>query len=255
MQVEGLQFDQWAALYREVRPTYPAAVYRALLAALGVERLALAVDLGAGAGQSVAGLLPIADRVIGVEPSAALRAEAAALYPGARFVAGTGEAMPIETGAASAVTVANAFYWMDMPAALREVDRVLARPGAFMTYKYDFPRVHDSKADRVLRTHLGQHWDAHRSRKLTDHDPTADLMRASGVFAEVTTPVVPYTIAYSARGFAAFMSSTSYVRGYTDGVADRAAYLERFAAELAAAAGSDQLAVTLVLFLNVGVKR
>src|SRR5262249_17509383 len=138
--MEGLQFERFAELYHRVRPTYPARVYRVLLDALGVPRVAVAVDLGCGSGQAGAGLLPIADRVIGVEPADGLRAEAEATYPKATFVRGTGETIPLEDGAADVVTVANAFYWMDMRAALREVDRVLARPGAFMTYKYDFPK-------------------------------------------------------------------------------------------------------------------
>jgi ubiquinone/menaquinone biosynthesis C-methylase UbiE len=253
--MEGIQFDRLAALYSRVRPTYPARVYRVLLDALGAERIAVAVDLGCGSGQSVAGLLAIADRIIGVEPADALRSEAKTAYPEATFLKGSGECMPLDDASADAVTVANAFYWMDMPATLREADRVLRRPGAFMTYKYDFPRIHDAAADRVLRRHLAQHWDAHRSRRLTDHDPTPDLMRASGYFSTVATPVVPYTIEYDPAGFARFMSSTSYVSSFLDTVSDRRAYLERFAGELRDAATSDRLAVTLVLFLNVGVKR
>jgi ubiquinone/menaquinone biosynthesis C-methylase UbiE len=252
---EGLQFDRWAELYSRVRPVYPARVYRVLLDALGADRVEVAVDLGAGSGQSVAGLLPIADRVIGVEPSGALRAEAQVAYPQATFVAGSGEAIPLASASASIVTVANALYWMDIPTTLREIDRVLVRPGAFMAYKYDFPRIHDPAADRVLRRHLGQHWDAHRSRRLTDRDPTPELMRASGYFSAVTTPVVPYTLDYDVRGFTSFMSSTSYVSGFLDTLPDRATYLERFAAELGDAARGERLVVTLVLFANVGVRR
>ncbi len=253
--MEGLQFERLAALYSRVRPTYPARVYRVLLEALGAERVAVAVDLGCGSGQSVAGLLPIADRVIGVEPADGLRAEAEAAYPQATFVKGSGEDLPLAAASVDVVTVGNAFYWMDMRAALREVDRVLVRPGGFMTYKYDFPRIHDAAADRVLRRHLAQHWDAHRSRRLTDHDPTPDLMRASGYFAEVATPVVPYTIEYDAGDFATFMSSTSYVSSFLDTIADRRAYLDRFATQLRDAAEGERLVVTFALFLNVGVKR
>jgi hypothetical protein len=81
------------------------------------------------------------------------------------------------------------------------------------------------------------------------------MMRASGYFSSVTTPVVPYTLAYDAQGFASFMSSTSYVSSFLDTVADRRAYLDHFAAELRDAVAGERLAVTLVLFLNVGVKR
>lgn len=253
--MEGLQFDRLADLYSRVRPTYPARVYRALLDALGADRVAAAVDLGCGSGQSVAGLLPIADRVVGVEPADRLRAEAEAAYPEAQFLKGSGEAVPVPAASADIVTVANAFYWMDMAAALREVDRVLRRPGVFATYKYDFPRIHDAAADHVLRKQLAQHWDAHRSRRLTDPDPTADLMRASGYFSAVTTPVIPYTLDYDPAGFAGFMSSTSYVSSFLDTVSDPRAWLDRFAAQLRDAAQSERLVVTLVLFLNVGVTR
>jgi SAM-dependent methyltransferase len=252
---EGLQFDKLAGIYTRVRPTYPARVYQKMLDALGVARAGVAVDVGCGSGQSVAGLLPIADRVIGIEPSDRLRSDAEAAYPRATFLRGTGESIPLDAGSADVITVANAFYWMEMRAALSEVDRVLRRPGVFSTYKYDFPKVHAAAADRVLRRHLAQHWDERRSRRLKDHDPTPDLMRECGYFSAVLTPVVPYTIQYTPAGFAEFMSSTSYVNAYLETISDRRGYLDRFAAELAHASEGEDLQVTLILFMNIGVKR
>jgi len=61
-------FDRVATLYKKVRPTYPDAVYRELARAAGVERFGTALDVGCGAGQSLAGVRKIAETVIGVEP-------------------------------------------------------------------------------------------------------------------------------------------------------------------------------------------
>jgi ubiquinone/menaquinone biosynthesis C-methylase UbiE len=238
-----------------VRPTYPPALFRKLADALGGRQAEAAVDVGCGSGQSLAGLFEIAGRVVGVEPADRLREAAAAAYPRATLLKGSGEDIPLPEASADLITVANAFYWMDMPVALAEVARVLRRPGGvFATYKYDFPKVQSTGADRVLRRHLGHHWDVHRSRKLTGYDATPDLMRACGHFASVVSSVVPYTLRYDAPRFVEFMSSTSYVQAHLETEADPKAYLDRFAAELEEQTKGEEFDMTLVLFVNVGVR-
>ena len=63
--------------------------------------------------------------VIAVEPVPEMRAALPAL---ARAVDGTAEDMPLDTGSADAVAVAQAFHWFNGDAALTEIHRVL-RPG------------------------------------------------------------------------------------------------------------------------------
>ena len=63
--------------------------------------------------------------MIAVEPVPEMRA---ALPAVARAVDGTAEDMPLDTGSADAVAVAQAFHWFNGDAALTEIHRVL-RPG------------------------------------------------------------------------------------------------------------------------------
>lgn len=72
--------------------------------------LDLAVDLGSGTGQSSRPLLNLAQQVIGVEPSAAMRM-AAGETPGIAWRDGRGEATGLPDGCADLVLVGLAFHW------------------------------------------------------------------------------------------------------------------------------------------------
>jgi ubiquinone/menaquinone biosynthesis C-methylase UbiE len=246
-------FDRVATLYKKVRPTYPQAVYGHLTRALGLARFGVAVDVGCGAGQSLAGLMKISDQVIGIEPADGLRGEAQASYPALHIAKGSGEATGLPDASADLITVATAFYWFDKKAALAEVNRVLRRPGVFATYKYDFPRPY-GPAGAVAERHLMKHWDAHRSRKLVDYDDTADLMRSSGYFDTVESPIVPYPIDYDAASFAEFMCSTSYVSAFLRTLTNPQEYVERFVAELREVAPGT-IKVSFDIFMNIGTRR
>jgi SAM-dependent methyltransferase len=82
------------------------------------------LDLAAGTGKLTELLLGRFARVTAVEPDDALRA----LNPSPRALAGTAEAIPLETGSVDAVFVAEAFHWFCDPPAVEEIARVL-RPG------------------------------------------------------------------------------------------------------------------------------
>ncbi len=89
----------------------------------------LIVDLGSGPGHLVRDLrrrVPRA-RVVGVEPFDEMRGLAAAR--GGEFLSGAAEAIPLEDRSVDlVVSTLSAHHWSDMPAAFRELDRVL-RPG------------------------------------------------------------------------------------------------------------------------------
>ena len=252
--MSDLRFNRVAALYSKVRPTYPKEVFEHLLEAGQVKRFPNAVDIGCGAGQSLVGLRQIADHIIGIEPADKLRSEAKQAHPELDIRDGSGEETGLSDDSADVITVATAFYWMDKRKALAEVHRVLRSPGVFATYKYDFPRC-IGPADQVLTQHLDKHWDEHRSKRLTDYDNTADLMRESGYFATVTSPVVPYVLSYpSTDGFVEFMCSTSYVSAFLATLDNADAYVERFAEEMRAV-HSDKLDVRFDIIMNIGTRR
>jgi len=129
----GIFSPHGARLYAAVSPRVLRPFYRRVVddaARFVGERDALIVDLGSGPGEltrMVAERLPGA-RMVGVEPAEVMRTMASAR--GGRFVDGRAEAIPLEDASVDlVVSTLSAHHWSDMPAALRELDRVL-RPGA-----------------------------------------------------------------------------------------------------------------------------
>jgi SAM-dependent methyltransferase len=248
-------FNRVAELYSRVRPTYPGEVYQRLREAVPVERFATAVDIGCGAGQSLAGLDAIASHIIGIEPGDRLRTEARRAYPDIEIRDGTGESTGLPDASADLVTVATAFYWMDKRKVIDEVHRVLRAPGVFATYKYGVP-VCIGPAENVMERHMETHWAEHRSARLTEYDDTADLMRRSGYFASVTSPEVPYVLVYPAiEDYVSFLCSTSYVSTFLTTLDDPEKYVASLTEETRAAHGSGELHVRFDIMMNIAVKR
>ncbi|WP_066514474.1 class I SAM-dependent methyltransferase [Curtobacterium ammoniigenes] len=117
-------FGAVAATYEAGRPGYPDAASRWIVP----PHARRVVDVGAGTGKFTRALLPLADEVAAVEPDPGMRAELARSVPGIRILDGSGERIPLPDASADSVTFAQAWHWVDVPAASREVARVL-RPG------------------------------------------------------------------------------------------------------------------------------
>lgn len=123
------QFAEVAGCYERGRPDYPAEVVGALIAELGLAASAPVADLAAGTGKLTRALLAGGLDVVGVEPLAEMRELLAARVGPGRAIAGTAEAIPLPDGSQRAVTVADAFHWLDSRAALADIARVLAPDG------------------------------------------------------------------------------------------------------------------------------
>jgi SAM-dependent methyltransferase len=128
-----------AAAYERGRPGYPPAAVDYLAARLRLGPGRTVVDLAAGTGKLTRPLLATGAEVVAVEPVAEMRA---VLPAEARAVEGTAEAMPLDTGRADAVTIAQAFHWFDGDAALAEIHRVL-RPGSSLALVWNRRRRDD----------------------------------------------------------------------------------------------------------------
>jgi SAM-dependent methyltransferase len=128
-----------AAAYERGRPDYPPAAIAFLAARLHLGRGRVVVDLAAGTGKLTRPLLATGAEVVAVEPVAEMRAE---LPAGARALNGTAEEMPLNTGSADAVVIAQAFHWFDGRAALAEIHRVL-RPGCSLALVWNRRRMDD----------------------------------------------------------------------------------------------------------------
>jgi SAM-dependent methyltransferase len=117
-------FDGVAGRYDAARPSYP----REAVDWLVPQDARTVVDVGAGTGKFTRLLQRPGRTVIAVEPSAGMRAELAALLPGAPAHEGSGESIPLRDASADAVTFAQAWHWVDPHSASVEAARVL-RPG------------------------------------------------------------------------------------------------------------------------------
>jgi ubiquinone/menaquinone biosynthesis C-methylase UbiE len=121
-------FDRAADAYERGRPGYPAAAVAHLAAHFRLGEGVTVLDLAAGTGKLTRMLATTGATVVAVEPVEGMRRVLERVVPGARVLAGTAEAIPVEDGAVDAVTVAQAFHWFDANRAVAEIARVL-RPG------------------------------------------------------------------------------------------------------------------------------
>lgn len=126
------RFGDRVADYARARPGYPAALSAWLIDSSGLKPGATVADLGSGTGLFTRVLLEAGLRVHGVEPNAAMRAEAEralAAYPGFVSETGSAEATGLATGSIDLITAAQAFHWFDPAAARSEARRVLRPSG------------------------------------------------------------------------------------------------------------------------------
>ncbi len=145
----ALSFGTEAAAYESGRPGYPDDAVEWLLGRAATDDGALpdVLDLGAGTGKFTASLLGRAASVTAVEPDAQMRARLEQALPGILALAGTAEAIPLGEDSADVVTVAQAWHWVDVAAASREVARIL-RPGGVLALVWNF---RDDSTDWVAR--------------------------------------------------------------------------------------------------------
>ena len=127
-EVAMVGFGSDADRYEVGRPSYPPDAVAWLCEHTGIDATSTVIDVGAGTGKLTRLLEPEAERVIAVEPVAAMAAKLLELSPGVEHVTGSAENLPLDGAAADAITVAQAFHWFDADAAWREFRRVL-RPG------------------------------------------------------------------------------------------------------------------------------
>src|SRR5579885_1228679 len=152
--------DIWtgkASSYDRARPTPPPALLDLLTQLIDTPRPTLVVDLGSGTGLSTAIWGERAERVIGIEPNADMRQEAARKaedHPYAAHIEyreGVAHQTGLPDGCADIVTAAQSFHWMEPTATLAEIARILRPGGLFAAYDYDSPPAIHWELDRLAQ--------------------------------------------------------------------------------------------------------
>ena len=132
-------YERIAGDYRQARPQYPGRLVAAIAGWLPEGPLEV-LDAGAGTGigtRALAGVLGPRASILAVEPSPAMRREAAPdAAPGTVWIDGRAEALPAGGGSIDLVFSAQALHWFDRPAFYRECGRVL-KPGGAVAILYN----------------------------------------------------------------------------------------------------------------------
>ncbi len=241
------EFGLADAAYRAFRPQYPAALFDAILAAVGPGR-DLVIDLGAGTGLSTAPLSAHFTQAIAVEPDAAMARALAGLASNIEVDARPAEDFSADPDSADLVTAGNCFYWFDGPAVAVRIAGWLRSGAPFAAYRYDLPMLHGEAAEIVGREYHGP-WDSYRHDRLRDVEYTERTLRAAPGFAEVSVQNVPQVLMLSPREVAGFFASSSFAGAYARDIGD-ADYFTKLADELEAACGptiESDFSVELVL--------
>lgn len=144
-----------ARAYGEARPYFHPQVIELVRLRLGLKgKLASALDVGCGTGQSSEALLTIAQRVLGLDPSLAMLRQFRH-RPELCAVVARAEDLPVPDGSQDLITVALAFHWIKRALFLPEAHRVLKPGGWVAIYNNGF-------SGRMLDNANFQRWNEQR---------------------------------------------------------------------------------------------
>jgi ubiquinone/menaquinone biosynthesis C-methylase UbiE len=201
-------FGSAADAYDRGRPGYASAAIRWLARRAGLGPGVTVVDLAAGTGKLSHSLAATGAEVIAVEPLDAMRRT---IGSGIRAVAGTAEAIPVESASVDAVTVGQAFHWFDGDAALAEIHRVL-RPGGSLALLWNVQRmedpIHASIEELIERYCVGI--PRHRAREWRS------AFERTSLFEPLEEVEFPHSQRLDAEGVAARVGSISAIAALPD---------------------------------------
>jgi SAM-dependent methyltransferase len=196
-EVHAASFERVADVYASARPSYPAEAAHWLVPS----DARTVVDVGAGTGKFTALLTRPGRTVIAVDPSQNMLSQLRLAVPQADAVAGSAEHLPLPDGSADAVTVAQAWHWVDVPAASAEVARVL-RPGGTLGLIWNY---RDERVDWVRELGVAMHADGDQ---FTDEDLGSPRIEAP--FAEPERRQFEWVATYTREGMLDLVRSRSY---------------------------------------------
>lgn len=121
-------FGAATAAYEQGRPSYPVDAVAWMLDGIGPG--GHVVDVGAGTGKLTGVIASLGFDVAAVDPDAAMLDKLHAVYPAVPTLVGSAESLPLDDGSAAAVTLGQAWHWVDPAAGCAEIGRVVAPGGA-----------------------------------------------------------------------------------------------------------------------------
>lgn len=209
--------------YHAARLDYPDALYQRLFDRADDDPIRAIVEIGAGTGHATAKLLaPGVERLVAVEPDAALAAYLRTAFNGSpvEVVDSDFVAAPI-TGTFDLVAAASSFHWLDPDAALPRIHALL-RPGGYIALwwnAYRQPGIGDPFADATMPLLEGIDLppsESMRGHYSLDADLHSGRLRAAS-FDAVDHQIFRRERVLSAANARALYASYSFVRALPEG--------------------------------------
>lgn len=148
---------EMAAGYASARPAVHPLIIELIRAHLRLaEPVEAALDVGCGAGLSTRALQAIARHCVGIDPSEAMIGCSRAGVPGAQFLVGRAEAMPVPSQSVDLITAAGSLNFADLDLFFPEAARVL-RPGGVLII-YDFSEGRSFRGSPSLDEWYAEFW-------------------------------------------------------------------------------------------------
>lgn len=195
-QKHAASFDSVAAVYEASRPSYPKRAVEWLVPA-DARRVA---DVGAGTGKFTRLLERPGRELFAVDPSPHMLAVLRDALPDVDARAGSAEQIPLPDASVDIVTFAQAWHWVDVPAASAEVGRVLRSGGALGLLW----NLRDERVDWVRELGMAMHADGDQ---FTDDAKAPDVGEP---FGRAEQAQFAWTVSYTCEGLLDLVRSRSY---------------------------------------------
>lgn len=149
------RFRTAAPYYARYRLGYPPELIAKVIELVGLERGDPVLDLGCGPGTLAVPFAAAGMRVTAIDPEPGMlkAAENAACEAGVvvDIREGSSFAMPARIGPFKLVTMGRSFHWMDRPATLANLDRLVTGKGAVAHFDDEHPKTSENRWRGLLR--------------------------------------------------------------------------------------------------------
>lgn len=205
---EAVAFEAVVDDYDAARPSYPDALYDALPPLAGARVL----ELGAGTGKQLPGLLERGARVVSSDLGPRMLGRLVERFAVPAVVA-RAEALPFADGCFDGVCGAQMWHWVDPERAVPEVVRVL-RPGGWLAVWWNEVSARHEPWWQAQQARL-EAGNPRYSRDYRQVDWAAGL-RESGAFADVRTWTGRWVRELDGALYERWLRSKSYVQALGD---------------------------------------